>query len=302
MIVYCAVSIDGDLRLGGPGLQKVGVLAMRQVHTDLSMLGSTSWLINEHDFHWTELHPEILLQLADSGECIGLHDHLDTHFLENESEDRLFEFLSTSRRQIKDFYLRNGREIALSVHRNGCAQQGTKIYRTLSGLGYTILSDVWPGMKWHSRMIPIEHPIQPWKCLSENDPGSILTDNRYIPQDAFPWRHDADNWLDVNSRVGHFLHVPITCLPWIDQERVKNAINPSREQVFLVIDTHPYDLQDPETGKVSAERVEKYRNSLEWVRDIYKAIFVRIDQIPGLISIHPENEAQERVYENCNRR
>jgi hypothetical protein len=271
------------LRVGNSDQQKAGVQAMRQVHDDLCIIGSTSWLINEHDFHWTSMHPEILNELAESGECIGLHDHMDTHYLENKSADRLYEFLSISQRQLKDFYMRNGRDIHLSVHRNGCALQGKEIYQALSGLEYTILSDVWPGMKWQSRMIQVDHPIQHWKSLTGDDPESILTDNSHIPISAFPWRHDTANWLDVNNREGYFLQAPITCLPWVDCDRVHIAINNSRTQAFLVIDTHPYDLQNPKTGNVSEDRVEKYRNSLEWVRNTCKAIFIRIDQIPELI-------------------
>jgi hypothetical protein len=142
-------------------------------------------------------------------------------------------------------------------------------------------------------MIPVDHPVQHWKCLTENDPDSILIDNSHIPLFTFPWRHDAGNWSDVNSCEGHFLQVPITCLPWIDQKRVQNVIDNSGTQVFLVIDTHPYDLQDPETGKVSLDQVEKYRSSIEWVRTTYKATFIRIDQIPGLISNRPKNYPKE---------
>jgi hypothetical protein len=292
--VYCAVSVDGDLRVGSRDQQKDGIRAMRQAHLDLGIQGRTSWLINENDFHWTELHPEILLELAESGECIGIHDHLDTHYLEDKSSNEIFEFLSLSWHRIHDFYLYFGLNVPLLVHRNGCAYQGREIYCALDLLGYTILSDVWPGMKWHSRMIPTEHPIQPWRSLDNyEDPGSIFTDNSQVPLIAVPWRHDADNWLDVNSRSGRFLQAPITCLPWVDQERVQTAVQNSDTKVFVVIDTHPYNLQNPDTGDVATELVNAYSNSLRWIRDTYTAIFIRIDQIPRLSAIGPENKRQE---------
>jgi hypothetical protein len=290
-VVYCAVSADGDLRLGSREQQKDGVRAMRQAHTDLGLLGHTSWLINENDFCWTELHPEILVELAESDECIGIHDHLDTHYLEDKPADKIFEFLSLSRGRIHDFYQRLGLDVPIAVHRNGCAHQGREIYRALELLEYSVLSDVWPGMKWYSRMVPAEHPLQPWKSLENSeDPNSIFTDNSQVPLSAAPWRHDADNWLDVNSHSGRFLQAPLTCLPWVDQKRVQTAVENSGARVFLVIDTHPYNLQNPETGGVSAELVKTYCNSLEWIRDTYKAIFIRIDQIPRLNTIGPENK------------
>src|SRR5512138_214556 len=126
--VYCAVSVDGDLRVGSLEQQKEGVRAMRRAHRALGILGRTSWLINEHDFSWTELHPELLLELADSHECIGIHDHLDTHYLENQPCPTIFDFLSISRSRVLDFYRRAGLELPILVHRNGGAQQGREIY------------------------------------------------------------------------------------------------------------------------------------------------------------------------------
>jgi hypothetical protein len=293
-VVYCVVSVDGDLRVGSQIQQKAGVRAMRQAHAELGILGCTSWLINENDFRWTEYDPEMLLELAESGECIGVHDHLDSQYLEDKPCDRIYEFLSISWRRLHDFYVRSGLNIPILAHRNGCAQQGREIYRALDLMEYTILSDVWPGMKWYSRMVFAEHPVQHWKSLeNEDDPDAIFTDNSQVPLTAAPWRHDADNWLDVNSQSGRFLQVPITCLPWVDQARVQTAVENSGQQAFLVIDTHPYNLQNSETGDVSAGLVKDYRNTLEWIRDTYHAIFIRIDQIPRLMTIENENKKME---------
>lgn len=283
-VVYCAVTVDGDLRLGSLEQQKMGVHAMRQAHADLGILGAASWLINEHDFCWTELHPELLHELAESGECIGLHDHLDTQYLEDKAAEKIHAFLCSSRRRLNDFFRHSGTDVPISVHRNGCAHQGLEIYRALASMEYTILSDVWPEMKWHSRMVPAEDPLQPWKSLdNKEDPRFITTDNSQVPLGAVPWRHDAHNWLDVNSRSGRFLQAPITCLPWVDPGRVKSAVDNSGRQSFVVIDTHPYNLQNPATGEVSEDRVQDYCKSIEWIKETYGAVFVRLDQIPGLI-------------------
>jgi hypothetical protein len=288
-VVYCAVTVDGDLRLGSLEQQKAGVRAMRRAHAHLGILGTTTWLINEHDFRWSELHPELLRELAESGACIGLHDHLDTHYLEHKPPELIYAFLASSWRRLHDFYLKSGLDIPILVHRNGCAHQSCEIYRALARMEYTVLSDVWPAMKWYSRMLPVEHPLQPWKSLEDpEDPSSVFTDNSQVPLAAVPWRHDTDNWLDVASRSGRFLQAPITCLPWVDQARLQTAVENSGRQAFLVTDTHPYNLQDPATGDVSAKLVDDYCNALGWIRDTYKAIFIRIDQIPELLTFKPE--------------
>jgi hypothetical protein len=288
-VVYCAVTVDGDLRLGGLEQQKAGVRAMRRAHADLGILGTTSWLINEHDFRWSELHPKLLRELAESGDCIGLHDHLDTYYLEHKPPELIDAFLASSWRRLHDFYVQSGLDIPILAHRNGCAHQSCEVYRALARMEYTILSDVWPGMKWYSRMVPVEHPLQPWTSLeNEEDPQSVFTDNSQVPLAAVPWRHDTDNWLDITSRSGRFLQAPITCLPWVHQARVQTALANSGRPAFLVIDTHPYNLQDPATGDVSAKLVDDYCNALGWIRDTYKAIFIRLDQIPELLTFKPE--------------
>lgn len=283
-VIYCAVSVDGDLRVGSPSQQKDGISAMRQAHKDLGLIGRTSWLVNEYDFNWTSLYPDFLLDLAASRECIGIHDHLDTQYLENGPYESVYAFLSLTWSRMREFFIRFGIDTTIEVHRNGCCIQGRGIYQALGQVGYTILSDVWPGMSWHSRMVPVEHPIQHWSSLEdENDPGSIFTDNSQVPMMAEPWRHDPDNWLDVKGKSGRFLQVPITCLPWINWERVQSAVKNSGEKVFLVIDTHPYNLQDSTTGAVSAGLVNDYCNSLAWIKDTYQAEFIRIDEIPQLM-------------------
>ena len=48
-----------------------------------------------------------------------------------------------------------------------------------------------------------------------------------------------------------------------------------------------------ETGDVSAELVEKYCESLVWIKKTYHAMFIRLDQIPNLFATHPEIIGQE---------
>ncbi len=274
--VFFLVTVDGDLRVGSPVQQRRGVEALRACHARLGLLGRTTWFINENDFGWTEQYGDLLLDLADSGEAIGLHDHLDTHDAETYAD--ALALMSRSLEQVAEFLARAGREGPLRAHRNGCFQQGEAIYRAARDLGYIWLSDVWPQMALYARMVRDGALPNPWRRLGREE-GGILIDNARVPLNGTPWRHDPGNWLDTASREGHFLHVPVTCAPFIDWERVQAALHAAGERAFLVLDTHPYDLQDPETGEIDPARVGTYETALRRVRDGLSATFIRIDEV-----------------------
>ncbi len=279
--VFFLVTVDGDLRVGTRAQQEAGVRAMRDVHRRQGLIGRTTWMINEVDFHWTELHPDLLLELVDSGECIGIHDHLDTHYAEAYAAG--LELMRSSKSTLEAFLRPHGRGTVVDSHRNGCALQSEAWYRAQMELGYRIASDVWPGMVWSGRMVCDGRPPSPWRNLGEDGAGAIAMDNQAVPLTALPWRHDPANWLDCASRRGHFLQVPITSMPLIDPPRFEVAADNGQPLAFLLVDTHPYDMQDPSTGDVSVERVDAYRQSLEWVTGTFRAEPIRLDQVEGLM-------------------
>ncbi len=287
--VYFLVTVDGDLRIGAREQQEAAVRAMRDVHASLGLTGRTSWMINEIDFHWTVEHARLLWDLADTGEAIGVHDHLDTHFAE--TYDQALDLMGRSRRQLGDFFRHAGRDVALSAHRNGCSLQSEASYRAARTLGYSVLSDVRPGLIWHARMVCDRPAPNPWRCLGAEDDGAIRSDNSAVPLAALPWRHDAHNWLDFTSRQGPFLQVSVTCAPFIERPRFEAVVGGGQACAFLVLDTHPYDLQDPATGAVRAERVAEYRQAIEWVRDLWPVVFIRIDQVESVLDSGSEADA-----------
>jgi hypothetical protein len=279
--VFFLVTVDGDLRVGTPDQQRAGVLAMRGVHRQLGLFSRTTWMINELDFHWTQQHPELLLDLVASGECIGVHDHLDTHYAE--SYALALDLIRQSKSTLEGFYCRAGQLVSVRSHRNGCALQSEAWYRALKDVGYAEVSDVWPGVAWSGRMVCDGPPPNPWRRLEAGDPGAIAMDNLMIPLTALPWRHDPANWLDYHSRSGCFVQVPITSMPLVDRQRFEQAADSGQPLVFLLVDTHPYDMQDPSTGDVSPERLQEYKASLEWVRQTFQAELIRLDQVRGLL-------------------
>lgn len=296
--VYFLVTVDGDLRVGTPAQQKAGVRAMREIHASLGLMGKTSWMINETDFEWTEKHGELLLDLARSGECIGVHDHLDTHFAE--SYEEAFSLMQRSRSRLKAFLSSEDIEPArlLTSHRNGCAMQSVSFYRAAIDLGYSIVSDVRPEILWWARMVREGGVPNPWRAVEEGDPQAICTDNRMIPLPTLPWRHGPDNWLETTSRDGPLTHMPVTCLPWLERDRVEAVIEGNREEAFVLLDTHPYDLQDPASGEISGERADAYKRALEWIIEDYHPNFIRLDQAESytakrLERIQTTNEASK---------
>jgi hypothetical protein len=279
--VYFLVTVDGDLRVGTPAQQAAGVRAMRDVHIQQGFLGRTTWMINESDFHWTEQHPDLLLELVDSGECIGVHDHLETHYAETYAAGLVL--MRSSKSMLEAFLSRHGAGGVVDAHRNGCALQSEAWYHAQMELGYRIASDVWPGTVWSGRMVRDGQGANPWRNLGNDGAGAIPMDNEAVPLTALPWRHNSANWLDFSSRRGHFLQVPITSMPLIDRARFRAAVDNGRPLAFLLVDTHPYDMQDPLTGDVSPERVEAYRQSLEWVVKTFRAKPIRLDHVEGLM-------------------
>jgi len=166
----------------------------------------------------------------------------------------------------------------LTAHRNGCAMQSEPSYQAAIDLGYSIVSDVRPELVWWARMVSDGDLPSPWRALEEGDPRAVCTDNRKVPLSSLPWRHGAANWLETTSHDGPLTHIPVTCLPWIERERVEASIKGNSEEAFVLLDTHPYDLQDPASGDISEERVGRYRSALEWVIEDYHPTFIRLDQ------------------------
>ena len=279
--VYCIVTIDGDLRVGNKFQQKAGVEFIRRVHKDLGLLGQTTWFINERDFNWTEYHPEFLIDFMKTLECIGIHDHHDSYFAD--TYEAIYTLMYNARSRLINFYRMMGLDFTPVAHRNGCAIQSRLLYQTVIDLGYHIVSEVRPETDWFARMI---FRNGSWVCLSESDPNSIYTNNLHIPLAATPWYHDADNWMEYKNQSGSLLHIPITSMPWINKDRVQKKYNESKQQVFLVFDTHPYDLQNPDSGDVSDIRTNQYRESLIWIAETFLPEFIRIDQVPDLLKTY----------------
>jgi len=279
--VYALITVDGDLRIGSQTQQKAALDALREIHQKAGITGSTTWFINEYDFHWTKYHQDCLLALYDSGDELAVHDHQDTHYIYEFAQ--AMEMMRSSKGTLEAFFDHHRSGIILRAHRNGCAFQSEFNYRAIEGLGYDIVSDVWPEMYWSGRIVQDSDSSVAWRSLPAEHPDSISMDNRTVPLGVFPWRHKADNWMDYRSQTGPLLHLPITTMPLIDRQRVKSAIANSAEIAVVVTDTHPYDLQDPETGNVSRQACQAHLASILWMMNEYNPRFVRAQQAAEIL-------------------
>lgn len=278
--VYVAITIDGDLRIGSLEQKNDAIAAVRDIHNKAGIIGSTTWFINEYDFHWTRFHPERLLDIYDSGDAIAIHDHQDTHYALEYS--KAMEMMQLSIDVLRLFFDQYRSGIHIGAHRNGCAFQSKDIYKALEQIGYEIVSDVWPEMFWKGRIVRDGASPEIWRTLPDNDPDAITVDNRSIPLGVSPWRHKADNWMDYLSKSGPLLQLPITSMPLIDSHRIRQAVENSSERAIVVTDTHPYDLQDPATGNVSEQARETYLNSISWMIDEFKPHFIRVQDVENI--------------------
>ena len=165
--IYLLVTVDGDLRIGGLKEREAAVKRIRQIHEDLGLIGHTTWFLNEYDFKWTKYHPKLILNLVETGDLIGIHDHFDTHYA---ADSEMIRMIATSSYEaISDFFEKYGIKRTIHAHRNGCVHQSKEIYHILRMLGYDILSDVWPEQKWKTRIIASGNGIYPWREIPENE-------------------------------------------------------------------------------------------------------------------------------------
>jgi hypothetical protein len=112
----------------------------------------------------------------------------------------------------------------------GCLYQRPECYRALGRLGYTVVSEVYPGytMPDHAK--------------------DVSFDNLQVPAAVGPWRHDSENFLDHRSRTGQFLHLPVFHMFTRDvpfkklEQWIEIAESGGRAAIPFVWIFHPYEI------------------------------------------------------------
>ena len=241
--------------------------ALLEVFADVGAAGHTTWFLNEtyYDFGTTANHPGAVNEAARRGDTIGVHDHIDN--LDGRWElEPILEMCTASLASVRTWLTAHGHPDHIRAHRFGCLFQHPAAYEAIARLGYTILSDIYPGDR------------------SPNHTGHPSYDNMDIPLGISPYRHDADNFLDYRSAAGQFLQLPVTQMYFekLTYEKAEQCIRAADERreplAVLVLCFHPYELLNDERTAVSPERVEGLRGLFKGLTARFGVLFASADE------------------------
>ena len=276
--VYFFITMDCDTRIGNNVVQKEGILTLFDLYNELNLRERVTWFINNNDFNFTTVKKDILLEISHRGDSVGIHDHFESANISDYKSAKIF--ANRSLKKIIDFYDSNGIKEQIISHRNGCLSQFSYVYKVLIELGYKVVSDVWPGKEWCSKMIAVDRKKNKWQVDHTMSDFSIHIDNSHIPLNGTYWIHNENNAVEYTSREGSLIQLPIVGCggPCLDRkailETIKNNIN---NEVFLAWDIHPYDIQDEISQKTEKIKVNLYKKDIEWLINEYNPIFININ-------------------------
>lgn len=257
------VTVDCDLRCDDVELRQESLDTLLRLFAETGVAGHATWFANENDFHLTENHEPFLHEAIERGDSLGVHDHID--WLKGRWEfEPIVDYCRESRDTVQRWLSANGRDEPLRMHRTGCLFQRPVVYAVLKELGYSIVSDVYPGQS-----LP-------------NHTGFLSFDNRAMPIGAMPYRHDADNFADHRSTRGPFLHLPVMHMgianfSFAHLEAWLHALSAaSIPQGALLWLFHPYEVLDKDKAAISPERMALLGSQLRRCSDEYGVKFTSV--------------------------
>ncbi|TVR63259.1 MAG: hypothetical protein EA426_00950, partial [Spirochaetaceae bacterium] len=231
--------------------------------------GGVTWFLNENDFFLTYAHSEFVTECARRGDTIGVHDHID--FLNGRWEyEAIREFCARSHARVADALSRIAYARPLTAHRFGCFFQHATAYRVVAELGYTICSELVPGV-YHT-----------------NHTDLTSFDNREIPVGIRPFRHDASNFTEYSSRHGVFFHAPMVHSHlladyWpqfsfsILDDWIEQAQKTSEHPIVVTLCFHPYEILDIGSLSVDPKRLDHLGEICSRLSSEYSVEYVNID-------------------------
>lgn len=262
------VTVDCDLRCESVSVRGGGLEGLLDVFAETRVAGHTTWFLNENDFALTINHESFLHEALRRGDTLGVHDHID--WLAGQWEyELIYDYCRRSRDSVQRWLQANGYSEALPYHRAGCLFQHPVQYAALRDLGYTVLSDVYPG------------------DMGENHTGFLSYDNRGVPLGILPYRHDPGNFLEYTSQTGWFLQVPVahmyiycrdfvgdTIALWEKAYRERGAEVGAMAWCF-----HPYEILDRGATRVSRELLRLLRRQLHELDCDYGVAFANLAEV-----------------------
>jgi hypothetical protein len=262
------IAVDCDLRCQDVGVRQGSLEALLEVFAEKGAAGHTTWFLNENDFALTQNHEAFLQEAVRRGDAIGIHDHID--FLKGQWEyGPIYDYCRRSRDAVQGWLRAHQLPDALPYHRAGCLFQHPAQYAALRDLGYTVLSDVYPG------------------DMSLNHTGFLSYDNREVPLGIAPYRHDPENFLDYHSQTGCFLHVPVVHMYIYCRDFVGEALARWTEAFqargvecgAMAWCFHPYELLNRGASRVSRELVRLLRRQLDELVQDYGVTFASLEVV-----------------------
>jgi len=259
------VTVDCDLRCDDVALRQESLDTLLRVFAETGVAGHATWFANENDFHLTENHEPFLREALGRGDSLGVHDHID--WLKGRWEfGPIMDYCRKSRDTVQHWLSAHGRDEPLRLHRNGCLFQRPVIYAVLKELGYSVVSDVYPGQS-----LP-------------NHTGFLSFDNRAMPLGAMPYRHDVDNFGDHLSTQGPFLHLPVMHMgianfdfahlqAWLDAFAAASISQGALLWLF-----HPYEVLNQDKDAISPERAALVDGQLRRLKDEYGVEFASVEE------------------------
>jgi len=271
------VTVDCDLRCKDAQVRQEALEALLAAFAEKGLAGRATWFLNENDFALTQNHEPFLHEAVRRGDTLGIHDHID--FLKGQWEYRpIHDYCRKSRDAVQAWLRRHGYPDAIPYHRAGCLFQHPTEYAVLRDLGYTVLSDIYPG------------------DTSLNHTGFLSYDNRAVPLGIAPYRHDPENFLDYTSRAGCFLHVPVVhmyiyCRDFIGDaiaQWVKACEARGGESLAMAWCFHPYEILNRGANRVSSELVRLLRLQLDELKRDYGVAFASLAEVAARLNCEDE--------------
>jgi len=241
--------------------------ALLGVFADVGAAGHATWFLNEtyNNYCTTGNHPDVVHEALRRGDTVGIHDHIDK--LDGEwGLEPILELCTAAKDSALTWLRANGYPNELRAHRFGCLFQRVAAYEAIGRLGYSLVTDIYPGDK------------------SLNHTGHPSYDNLDIPIGIAPYRHDAHNFTDHTSRSGRFLQFPVTQMYFarVTFEQVERCIAAAEARgqpiAALVLCFHPYELLTEGRDALSRERVDSLRTLFEGMVTEFGVAFASIEE------------------------
>lgn len=208
-LIVC-ITIDGDEKNKGDIATAVPFLLRFFDQTHLR--GKVTWFLNQYDVNWVERYPDLIMQILDRKDEVGLHSHVEDRIHDYRS---LVRIISNAKQRIEEYCAKRlSNNYCIISFRSGKLAKSEELFNAISDAGFKFDSSVRPG----------------W---SGND---IHSDDRDVRPLIDPYYVDPIDYKVPSSSPKTILELPVTLDPYSPIVRK----GPNQRKVLYVILKHPY--------------------------------------------------------------